>query len=112
MKKRPIYLDARGHEVDERDAHDERGILRDGYRCRVPLEMRDAMFAEDASRRRTHTERDPMAREVATFHEQIDEDARVRKAKGRRDRGRQGGRPAGLSRTRLASVIEVSATRA
>jgi hypothetical protein len=80
MKKQPTYTDHNGRQVAEHDAHDERGILKDGHRMRVPLEMRDAMFAEDASRRRTLTERDPMAREVATFHEQIDEDARVREA--------------------------------
>jgi hypothetical protein len=41
-KGKPRYFSRDGREVAESEAVDERGVVRDGFRLRVPVEMRDA----------------------------------------------------------------------
>src|SRR5262249_21212760 len=70
------YIDRDGRLVDDSVALDGRGVIRDGYGVRVPMEVMDAerrRVAGDARRRKV-VARDPMGR-VASTYEEEEEDA-------------------------------------
>jgi len=77
MTRRHQAFDARDYRnVDDATAFDERGVLKDGYGVRVPLEFMDSTqraVARDA-RRRT-TQRDPQGRLVSTYTEEEEEES-------------------------------------
>jgi len=73
MTRRHQAFAVRDHSpVDDDDAFDERGVIRDGYGVRVPLFMMDSMqkAVRADARRRKAVERDPMGRVRSTFEEE------------------------------------------
>jgi len=81
MTRRYQAFDARSRRnVDDAEAFDERGIVRDGYGLRVPLTLMDSTqrrVAADAKRRKV-VERDPMGRVRSTFEEEEEEEDAAR----------------------------------
>jgi hypothetical protein len=71
------YIDRDGRLVDDSVALDARGVLKDGYGLRTPMQFMDAeqrRVARDARRRKV-VERDPMGRVRSTFAEEEEEGA-------------------------------------
>jgi len=71
MSRRFQVFDARGRPVDDDDAFDERGVIRDGYGMRVPLEFMDStQKAVRTDARKKVTQFDPFGRVKSTYEEE------------------------------------------
>ncbi|HZR88425.1 MAG TPA: hypothetical protein VFB02_16580 [Bradyrhizobium sp.] len=53
MKQQPKFFDANGNEIDETEAFDHRGVMRDQCAMRVPMWLSDASRSGDAADPRT-----------------------------------------------------------
>src|SRR5262249_42559543 len=76
MKRRYQAFDARDRRpVDDDVAFDARGVIRDGFGLRVPMEFMDSIQRQvaDAKRRKT-VQYDPQGCVKSTFEEEVEED--------------------------------------
>ena len=77
MSRRFEVFDHRsGRRVDDDVAFDARGVIRDGFGLRVPMEFMDSIQRQvaDAKRRKT-VQYDPQGCVKSTFEEEVEEDA-------------------------------------